>query len=175
MLFRSVTVYASDFSGNMSSCSFTLTVVDDDAPTIECPANISVEMPAGSTTADVPVPAPLALDNCGVPVVTNSFTGGESASGAYPLGNNNVIFIATDASGNTAQCNVFVTVTPTAVECCLGDFNCDGAVSVADLLILISQFGCVASNCLTDLDNDSIVGVSDLQIFNALYGTICPP
>jgi len=169
-----ITIYATDFSGNTNSCSFTISIVDDDAPIIECPANISVELPPGSTTTDVLVPAPFVEDNCSSPTVTNSFSAGESASGAYPLGNNNVIFTATDNFGNTAQCNMFVSVTPAAVNCCTGDFNCDGAISVADLLLLISQFGCVASNCLTDLDDDSIVGVTDLQIFNGLYGTICP-
>jgi hypothetical protein len=59
-------------------------------------------------------------------------------------------------------------------DCCLGDLNCDGTVSVADILILISQFGCVGSQCYADLDDDDVVGVTDLQLFNTLYGTDCP-
>jgi autotransporter-associated beta strand protein len=59
-------------------------------------------------------------------------------------------------------------------DCCTGDFNCDGVYSVADLLILISDFGCVSIDCIADLDDDFVVGVSDLQIFIGLYGLICP-
>jgi hypothetical protein len=69
---------------------------------------------------------------------------------------------------------VLVTVNVSLEGCCLGDLNCDGAISVADLLILISQFSCVGDDCYADLDGDTVVGVTDLQVFNSLYGTFCP-
>jgi hypothetical protein len=85
-----------------------------------------------------------------------------------------VVYTASDSSGNTSQCSVLVNVTTTIEGCCLGDLNCDGAISVADLLILIGQFGCVGNDCFADLDGDTIVGVTDLQVFNGLYGSFCP-
>jgi hypothetical protein len=169
-----ISITATDFSGNSSSCSLLLTVIDDDAPTIECPSSVLAEAPPGNTATEVFVDLPLVEDNCGDVTVTNSFNASESASGAYPFGTTDVVYTATDESGNTAQCSVEVTVNQSVANCCLGDLNCDGAISVADLLILISQFGCIVDGCFADLDDDSIVGVTDLQLFNSIYGSNCP-
>ena len=169
-----ITVTATDYSGNSSSCSFNLTLIDDDAPVFECPPAMAVDALPGNTTVEVIMPNPVVTDNCDVPSLTNSFSGMDPVAGQFPIGNTVVTYTAIDASGNSAQCNVLVAVTTSLEGCCLGDLNCDGAISVADLLILISQFGCVGNGCYADLDDDSVVGVSDLQLFNSLYGTFCP-
>jgi hypothetical protein len=169
-----ITVTATDYSGNSSSCSFNLTLIDDDAPVFECPPALAIDATPGNTTVEVIIPNPLVTDNCDLPALTNSFSGNEPVAGQFPVGNTVVTYTAIDASGNSAQCSVLVTVSTSLEGCCLGDLNCDGAISVADLLILISQFGCVGNECYADLDDDSVVGVSDLQLFNSLYGTFCP-
>jgi hypothetical protein len=169
-----ITVTATDYSGNSSSCSFNLTLIDDDAPVFECPPALAIDATPGNTAVEVIIPNPLVTDNCDLPVLTNSFSGNEPVAGQFPVGNTVVTYTAIDASGNSAQCSVLVTVSTSLEGCCLGDLNCDGAISVADLLILISQFGCVGNECYADLDDDSVVGVSDLQLFNSLYGTFCP-
>ena len=169
-----ITVVATDYSGNSSSCTFNLTLIDDDAPVFECPPAMAVDALPGNTTVEVIIPNPLVTDNCDAPSLTNNFSGNEPVAGQFPIGNTVVTYTAIDASGNSAQCNVLVTVSTSLEGCCLGDLNCDGAISVADLLILISQFGCVGNECYADLDEDSVVGVSDLQLFNSLYGTFCP-
>lgn len=56
---------------------------------------------------------------------------------------------------------------------CEGDFNTDGNVNVADLLILLGEYGC-AQGCLADLDGNGNVSTSDSLIFFGLFGTICP-
>jgi len=56
---------------------------------------------------------------------------------------------------------------------CLGDFNGDGNINVADLLILLGEYGC-SSACITDLDGDGNVNTSDSLIFFGLFGTTCP-
>ncbi len=61
----------------------------------------------------------------------------------------------------------------TETDCCTGDFNCDGLVGIADLLILLSEYSCI-SGCSTDLSGDGIVGTADQLEFQALFGTICP-
>jgi hypothetical protein len=101
-------------------------------------------------------------------------SGTEPISSVFPVGNTSVVYTATDSSGNTSQCIVQVSVVASLEGCCLGDLNCDGAISIADLLILISQFGCVDNECFADLNDDTVVGVTDLQIFNSLYGSFCP-
>lgn len=169
-----VTIVTADFSGNSSQCSFILTLIDDDAPSLECPSAIQVVADYGASSALAEVPDPVATDNCAPPEVTNDFTAISPINASFPIGTTTITFTATDASLNTAQCTVDVVVTASLVNCCLGDLNCDGVINVADMLILISEFGCVGSACGADLNDDTLVGVSDLQLFNQLYGTICP-
>jgi hypothetical protein len=56
---------------------------------------------------------------------------------------------------------------------CVGDFNGDQTISVADLLILLGDFGCT-SNCLADLNGDGVVNVGDLLGFLGVFGEECP-
>ena len=56
---------------------------------------------------------------------------------------------------------------------CLGDFNGDNQITVADLLILLTEFGCT-SNCNFDLNNDGQVSVADLLILLTVLGNSCP-
>jgi len=169
-----ITVTATDYSGNSTSCSFNLTLIDDDAPVFECPPAITVEVLPAEVQAAVALDNPIVTDNCGLPILTNSVNGSDPVSSVFPIGNTMVVYTATDASGNAAECSVLVSVVAPLEGCCLGDLNCDGAISVADLLILIGQFACVGDGCFADLDDDEVVGVSDLQLFNSLYGTFCP-
>lgn len=55
---------------------------------------------------------------------------------------------------------------------CPADFNGDLSVSVADLLILISDYGCT-QNCSTDLDADDAVSVNDLMVFLIAFVSGC--
>src|SRR5436853_5364813 len=48
-----VTNVATDASGNTSSCTFTVTVLDQQAPVITCPANITVVAASGLCTSNV--------------------------------------------------------------------------------------------------------------------------
>jgi hypothetical protein len=55
---------------------------------------------------------------------------------------------------------------------CAGDFNFDGTINSADLLIFLTLFGC-SNNCLADLNNDAAVNTGDLLIFLTIFGTSC--
>ncbi len=55
---------------------------------------------------------------------------------------------------------------------CQADFNGDGYVNAADLLILLADFACVEL-CGTDLNNNDNVDASDLLVFLALFGSDC--
>lgn len=169
-----VLLVATDLSGNSAECTVIVDVIDISVPTIICPEPIEITLPEGQSTANITMPLPVATDNCSGTTWTNDFNNSPNASGVYGEGETTVVFTATDAAGNEATCSTSVTVELTITpECCFGDFNCDGVISVADLLILMPQFGCTAG-CTTDLDNDGVVAVSDLIIFNGLYGLICP-
>ncbi len=60
-----VTMYATDCSGNEANCSFNITVIDDEVPTIVCPTSYTVPSP-GCSSQDVSLARPnLVNDNCG--------------------------------------------------------------------------------------------------------------
>jgi hypothetical protein len=85
----------------------TVTVIDNQNPTITCPANISVNVDPGTCVATVAsLGIPTTGDNCSVASVTNNHP-----STTYSLGTTTVIWTVTDGSGNTATCNQTVTVT----------------------------------------------------------------
>lgn len=103
-----VTATATDASGNSSSRSFTVTVVDTTPPTITLPDELIVEadQPGGATVAfsDLQV-TDLADPN---PLVTY-----DVSPGFFPLGTTLVTVTATDASGNSSSFTVTVTVEDT--------------------------------------------------------------
>jgi hypothetical protein len=114
-----VTCTATNSAGT-ASCSFTVTVVDAEKPTVICPASITTAAAAGATSATVTYGTPAASDNCpGASVVC------VPASGAsFPLGDTVITCTATDAAGNTGTCSFTVTVssggtpmTPPTITC----------------------------------------------------------
>jgi hypothetical protein len=68
------------------------------------------------------------------------------------------------------NCNGTIDIDEMAV--CVGDFNNDGQINVADLLFLLGQFGC-SGGCSADLNNDAAVNASDALIFFGIFGTSC--
>ncbi|MGB3870114.1 MAG: HYR domain-containing protein [Flavobacteriales bacterium] len=109
-----VTINASDSFGNVSSCSFTITVVDTIRPSISCPPAVTVSTTTGCAATGVVLGTPVTNDNCGPITVTNN------APAAFPLGITHVVWTATDASGNSRTCIQQVTVTdntPPSITC----------------------------------------------------------
>lgn len=56
---------------------------------------------------------------------------------------------------------------------CLGDLNNDLLISVADILEMLGDFGCI-ENCEADLNGDDAVSVEDLLLLLASFGLDCP-
>jgi hypothetical protein len=59
-------------------------------------------------------------------------------------------------------------------DSCPGDLNADARVSLADLAILLSGFGCIGSGCVGDINGDAGTDLSDLMILLAEFGMTCP-
>jgi hypothetical protein len=97
---------ATDSNGNTSTCSFTVTVLDVQSPSITCSTNITVVATPGQSNAVVSFAASTAADNCSGVVVSNSPPSGS----AFPVGTTTVTGTATDASGNQTSCSFSVTV-----------------------------------------------------------------
>ena len=103
-----VTYTAVDSAGNTATCTFNVTVTENEAPVISgCPVDINVTNDAGICGAAVTWVVPVASDNCGV----SSFTSTHNSGDLFPVGVTTVTYTATDASGNTTLCSFTVTVT----------------------------------------------------------------
>ena len=53
-----------------------------------------------------------------------------------------------------------------------GDINGDGGITVADVLLVLSEFGWLSS-CTADVDGDTYVNVADILMLLAAFGTAC--
>lgn len=107
------TYSVADSFSNTATCSFSITVIDAQTPTITCPGNVTqcVSVPVSSIA---PVSA---IDNCSSPIVTYSLSGVTSGTGtanasgtSFNTGVTNVTYIATDGSGNVGTCTFSVTI-----------------------------------------------------------------
>jgi uncharacterized delta-60 repeat protein len=95
------------------ACSFNVTVVDTQAPTINCPAGVTAVTAPGSAGTVVSFPAPNTTDNCSAATTVCSPPSGSS----FAVGTTTVTCTARDAAGNTASCSFTVTV----FDVCLQD------------------------------------------------------
>lgn len=102
----SVTLTVADDSGNSASCHFDVTVQDSQFPTwTNCPNDTTVIL---SDCGDMAIGAwtiPMATDAC-LGSVTSNFQPGA----VMPLGPTQVVYTATDLSGNTSTCSFTFTV-----------------------------------------------------------------
>jgi len=106
-----VTVFATDASGNIASCSINVEVVDTMAPVVTCPEDESVMVdPDGThTVADyIGSGAATATDNCTDPV---TFTQEPAAGTVLGVGEWVVTFTATDEYGNVSTCDMNLDLT----------------------------------------------------------------
>src|SRR5204862_2664515 len=99
---------ARDSSGNVSTCTFTVTVNDTPPLHVALPTYLTVNTAPGVCVSNVTF-AVSATDNCTVASISSS-----PASGfAFPLGTTTVTSTARDSSGNASTCTFTVTVNDT--------------------------------------------------------------
>ena len=107
-----ITVFASDSSGNSATCTATVTVVDAIAPTITCPADQTVDPGAGNLFYEVPdyfgTGEATADDNCTDPVTIT--TQDPAAGSLITDGTYTVTITGEDESGNVGTCTFELTV-----------------------------------------------------------------
>jgi hypothetical protein len=90
-----------DGLGNKDSCSFTVTVVDNEAPSISCPNDTTICWGIYNATIAT-------SDNC--PNETVAQIAGPTLGSSFDVGTYTLEFVVTDASGNKDTCNYNVTV-----------------------------------------------------------------
>lgn len=110
-----VVLTVTDSKGASSTCATTITVVDNTAPVVTAPANVTVNTDAGLCIAtNVNLGTPTVTDNCTGWTVTNN------ASTQFEKGVTNITWTVTDASGNVTTAVQTVTVkdvTPPVIIC----------------------------------------------------------
>ena len=132
-----VTYQITDATGNTSTCSFTVTILDIEAPVIECGNNIVSQDPI------VEYALPNVTDNCSA---TLTLIDGLESGDVFPHGYTSITYAAIDPTGNADTCSFSILVNnpPTAVLD-------DGAFAENDNNIVIN----LISNDY-DIDGDSI-------------------
>jgi len=103
-----VTWTATDANGNRTTCTQRVVVRDTQAPTLACPADVTVVADPGVCVATgVLLGNPVTSENCGTLTVTSN------APAQFPVGTNLVSWTATDASGNRTTCTQRIVVRDT--------------------------------------------------------------
>src|SRR5207237_2840021 len=101
-----VSYTATDSAGNTATCSFNVTVLDNQAPVISgCPGNQTVMAAPGQCAATATWTSPVVSDNCGATLGSTHVPGA-----TFALGTTTVTYTAVDASSNSATCSFTVTV-----------------------------------------------------------------
>lgn len=107
-----VTYTATDPSGNAATCQFTVTVGDESPPVFsDCPADISLTADA-TGEAEGHWSPPTAWDACSPVFLTSTHEPGSS----FPKGTTEVLYTATDVTGNTSTCAFKVNVAYSEVD-----------------------------------------------------------
>ena len=102
-----VTNTATDTHGNSSVCTFTVTVTDNEKPTISARRTWSCRADAGQCSKSNVTFVVGATDNCGSVSVVSVPPSGST----FPVGTTTVTNTATDTHGNSSVCTFTVTVT----------------------------------------------------------------
>ncbi|MBK7939748.1 MAG: HYR domain-containing protein [Lewinellaceae bacterium] len=145
-----VTITVTDIYGNVETCKVKLTLHDDENPTIDC-SQIPTALNNTPGYCHYFVPGfnlnPTYGDNCGPLVLTNNLTGNNTLGGTpLAVGSTTVIWMVTDAAGNTATCSVTYVVTDNEPPVA----RCQGPV----IDIVLDGDG-LAQLTVADVNNDS--------------------
>jgi hypothetical protein len=99
-----VTCTATDRSGNVASCTFSVTVVDTTPPQITCSSNITVQTTSANGAMVTYIAS--ASDSCGLRI----FDCRPPSGSTFPLGTTTVTCVAVDLSSNSNRCSFTISV-----------------------------------------------------------------
>ncbi|TVR79123.1 MAG: HYR domain-containing protein [Saprospirales bacterium] len=131
-----VTITAIDASNNTTTCSFSVTVEDDQPPTFTlCPTNFTVFTNPGECSGNA-VFSFIAVDNCTPVTFSSNFNSGD----LFPIGTSTVVIVASDGFNNQSTCSFNVTVedneNPEAVcQNATISLNANGMATLSPLLV----------------------------------------
>ena len=159
---NTITITATDGSGNSSTATKNVVVMDTISPSITAPSAVTLSLGAGGSVT-LPGNTASASDNCGATTLTYS----ETSFNCSDIGTTNVVVTATDANGNDSEATIAVTVqdvtNPTLALVSSGitlALDANGSASLTTSQIVSS----VSDNCsgVTVSVSPSSFGCSDL-------------
>lgn len=109
---------ATDDSGNIATCEFVIEVLDHEAPQISCPENILLPLAGNECLGDIDFSEATATDNCDATTIQQ--VSGPVPGASVPAGVYEIVYEATDPSGNEATCTFEVEIqdlTPPEIDC----------------------------------------------------------
>ncbi len=146
-----VTWTVTDAAGNSATCTQNVIVIDNEAPQINCPADILITADAGACEATgVVIGMATGSDNCTLASITND------APVVFPLGVTTITWTATDGAGNTATCTQTVNVTDNELPTIL----CPADVTITADAGVCAATGVVLGSPMT-ADNCSVASVTN--------------
>jgi hypothetical protein len=102
--------------------------IDSQSPLVTAPPHIDVNADARQCTAYINVPPLIVTENCsGIASITNDYTGTDDASGIYPVGTTNVLWLVSDNCGNTSK--IFQPITVNPFNDLVLDIELDGVIA----------------------------------------------
>ncbi|MBL7951626.1 MAG: gliding motility-associated C-terminal domain-containing protein [Flavobacteriales bacterium] len=161
-----ITIYAQDISGNIDSCSTTLTVSDSNPPVALC-QNATIYLDASGNASIVASDIDGGSTDNGTIV---SLVASQTSFDCSNIGANNVTLTLIDDGGNTASCTAVVivldTIAPTVV-CQNASIYLDetGNVNVGPLDILVSgTHNCSATGATTSVSVIETAGTHTISV-----------
>jgi len=162
-----------DIAGNVSQCSFTVTVLDTEFPVLTyCPNDIYVGLEGGECEERVFFDI-TATDNCGI----ESIIGFPPSGSYFPIGINPVVVEVTDVNGNVTLCEFNIIVLEYVPES--NQLNCNNAINLsldenceavilADQILEGNEYGCYDDYCITlttetGIPHDNYFDVNDIN------------
>ncbi len=120
-----ITLTATDNSGNSSTCTFEVIPSDNTPPALSCPPDMTLNAAPGNNSVIVNNIAPSVSDNCGMDRLTYTISGATTSSGLddasgteFFFGTSIVVYTATDDANNTSTCEFSITVNgPVTIAC----------------------------------------------------------
>ncbi|MCP3962755.1 MAG: HYR domain-containing protein, partial [bacterium] len=100
---------ATDQSGNQTVDGFTITVLDTEDPEIPPMDDIEAPNDPGDCGAEITWEPPIPTDNCGPPTLEGDYQPGDT----FPVGLTDVVYTATDQTGNQTVDGFTITVLDT--------------------------------------------------------------
>ncbi len=129
-----------DDAGNVTTCSFDVTVSDTEDPTFgtACLSDMTVSTDPGSCDAVVNYTTPAATDNCSVITLNQTDGTGLATGSTFPIGTTTQSFEALDAAGNSVTCSFTVTVEDNeapAFTICTSDITVNNDAGTCDAVV----------------------------------------